>query len=508
MRHLLRLFSIWPLVLASLSAFSSPAFSATAAPRPNIVIVFIDDMGWADLSCFGNEDAHTPHIDQLAEEGLRFNHFHVAAPICSPSRAGLLTGQYPQRWHIGSFLGNRAENEKRGIAHWLDPQAPTLARFLQKSGYATGHFGKWHLGGQRDVDDAPLITAYGFDQSLTNFEGLGPRILPTSRVAPGQPERRHDLGSARLGHGSITWESREKVTTRFVDAALGFIDTSLAAKKPFYLNLWPDDVHTPVIPSFARREAIAKGDKRALYLAVLEEMDAQLAPLFDRIRNEPALRNNTIILVASDNGHEPGAGSGGPLRGAKGTLYEGGTRSPLIVWSPALLAPESVGALNKTSVLSALDLTPSLLALVGATPSASEVKFAGEHRLDTLLGHAAEPRKTPLFFRRPPDRKTNPRYGDTEPLPDLALRDGSWKFLCDYDGAKPELYDLASDPSESRNLAAAQPELVQTFTDKLLTWHRTLPTDRGASYQENAGTTPRTIPAASSTPTHAQPASR
>src|SRR5690606_3533037 len=154
------------LALCALLSFS--LLARAQAGTPNIVFVFIDDMGWGDFTCFGNVDAKTPNIDRLASEGIRFEQFYVNSPICSPSRCALTTGQYPHRWRITSFLNNRADNERRGMAQWLDPDAPTLARFLKQSGYATGHFGKWHMGGQRDVDDAPPITAYGFDESLTN----------------------------------------------------------------------------------------------------------------------------------------------------------------------------------------------------------------------------------------------------------------------------------------------------------------------------------------------------
>ena len=153
--------------------------------RPNIILVFIDDMGWGDFSCFGNEAANTPHIDRLAEEGLRFDQFYANSPICSPSRVAISTGQYPQRWKITSYLSNRDHNTKRGMAQWLDPKAPMLARSLKKAGYATGHFGKWHMGGQRNVADAPPISMYGFDESLTNFEGIGPKLLPLT-LKPGQ----------------------------------------------------------------------------------------------------------------------------------------------------------------------------------------------------------------------------------------------------------------------------------------------------------------------------------
>jgi arylsulfatase A-like enzyme len=124
-----------------------PSIFAESPKRPNVVLILIDDMGWGDFSCFGNAEGKTPHVDRLAAEGIRFSQFYVNAPICSPSRCALTTGQYPQRWQINSFLNNRADNQRRGIANWLDPNAPTLARMLQQSGYATGHFGKWHLGG-------------------------------------------------------------------------------------------------------------------------------------------------------------------------------------------------------------------------------------------------------------------------------------------------------------------------------------------------------------------------
>jgi uncharacterized sulfatase len=210
-----------------------PQPAAAGAPQPNIVLVFIDDLGWADFSCFGNTDATTQHIDQLAREGIRFEQFYVNSPICSPSRVAISTGQYPQRWRIGSYLAHRRQNESRGIAQWLDPAAPMLARFLNDAGYRTGHFGKWHMGGQRDVGDAPLITEYGFDRSLTNFEGLGPRVLPICDSYDGKPKRRHALGSASLGRGKITWQDRSKLTESFTSAAIDFIQEADANQKPF-----------------------------------------------------------------------------------------------------------------------------------------------------------------------------------------------------------------------------------------------------------------------------------
>jgi arylsulfatase A-like enzyme len=448
-------------------------FCAASEKRPNIILVFIDDMGWADFSCFGNKDAKTPNIDRLANEGIRFEHFYVNSPICSPSRVAISTGQYPQRWRISSYLGHRAQNEKRGMAQWLDPQAPMLARFLQSSGYATGHFGKWHMGGQRDVKDAPAITVYGFDQSLSNFEGMGPKLLPLT-LKPGQnPNKPGKLWhhAEHLGKG-YQWMQRSEITGGFVDAALPFIDQAKKDGQPFYLNLWPDDVHSPYWPPV---DKWGDGEKRTLYLAVLEEMDRQLGKLFDRVRKDPELADNTMILICSDNGPDPGAGSALPLRGYKTHLYEGGIRSPLVVWAPGLMNKESAGTVNKTSVFSAMDLVPSLADLC-KVPLPKKVIFDGEQLTDILLCKSDRSRKEPIFFRRPPDRDA---FWGVKNLPDLAVRSGKWKLLCEYDGENAELYDLVKDPSESKDLADQVPEIRDRLVKLVTDWHQRMPADNG-----------------------------
>jgi uncharacterized sulfatase len=449
----------------------APPPSGQAAPRPNFVVVFIDDMGWGDLSCFGNPDARTPNIDRLAAEGIRFEQFYVNSPICSPSRCALTTGQYPQRWRITSFLNNRADNDRRGVAQWLDPAAPTLPRLLKQAGYATGHFGKWHLGGQRDVDDAPLIRDYGFDETLTNFEGMGAKLLPLT-LKPGDTQPGRIWADAERLGGPVVWMQRSEITGGFAAAAAAFIRRTTDAGRPFYVNLWPDDVHSPFWPPVSRW---GDGSKRRLYLAVLEEMDRQLGLLFDHIRHTPALRANTLILLCSDNGHEPGAGRA-PFRGHKAALYEGGVRSPLVAWGPGLIAQDKAGTRNTTSVLAAFDLVPSLLAIAGVSQPA-DVKFDGENLAPALLGRSTASRKAALFWRRPPDRKT--AYG-SDPLPDLAVREADWKLLCEYDGTRPELYNLAVDPGETTNLAAKHPDVVAHLVQSALAWNQSLPADHGA----------------------------
>lgn len=462
-------------LLLAVSTLATASGSEKAAKHPNIVLVFIDDMGWGDFSCFGNREVETENIDRLAREGLRFEQFYVNSPICSPSRTAISTGQYPQRWRISSYLDNRQRNEERGMAQWLDPKAPMLARFLKQAGYATGHFGKWHMGGQRDVGEAPLIAEYGFEASLTNFEGLGPRVLPLCDAFNGKPPRKHALGSDLLGRGPITWEDRSKVTTAFTSAAVEFIRKAESSGRPFYVNLWPDDVHSPFFPPKARRGDAAK---HTLYSGVLDTMDEQLGVLFDTIRGSEKLRDNTLVLVCSDNGPEPGAGSAGPFRGTKTMLYEGGVRSSLVVWGPGILSPESVGKVNRTSFFAAIDLVPTLLEISGAGRP-DEVVFDGQPLPDVLLGKSDQSRQGPLFFRRPPDRPGARGEGD---LPDLGVRDGQWKLLCEYDGSLPQLYDLANDRGETDNVADAHAEIVARLTESVLRWHQSMPPDNGASF--------------------------
>ncbi|MEQ1827808.1 MAG: sulfatase-like hydrolase/transferase, partial [Pirellula sp.] len=385
----------------TLTVFGQPIVKS-APGKPNVITILIDDMGRTDLSCFGGKVVVTENIDRLAYEGIRFDQFYVNAPICSPSRAALVTGQYPHRWRITSYLNNRQDNEKRGVANWLDPKAPSLARELRRMGYATGHFGKWHLGGQRDVGDAPLITEYGFDRSLTNFEGLGPRVLPLADAYDGSSPKKHHLGSGDLGKGPIRWEDRSVITTAFVNEAIQFINDAQVTEQPFYINLWPDDVHSPFFPPKALREKSGK-DKRALYYAVLDAMDEQLGPLFDRIRNDSKLSKNTLILITSDNGHEAGAGSSEPFRAGKTMLYEGGVRSPLIAWGPGLIDAKAVGTVNKTSVFCSLDVNRSLYALADI-PLPAGHELDGENALEAILGKSTQARKAPIYWRRPPDR--------------------------------------------------------------------------------------------------------
>ncbi|MEM1183761.1 MAG: sulfatase-like hydrolase/transferase [Planctomycetota bacterium] len=429
-----------------------------ASRRPNIVFVFIDDMGYADLSCYGGTRTETAHIDRLAREGARFTRFYVNSPICSPSRTAGLTGQYPQRWGIESFLNSRESNKKRGMPDWLDPGAPSIARAFNDAGYHVAHVGKWHIGGQREIDDAPLITDYGFDTSLTNFEGLGDRVLATFEKRANRLPRKHwpTDTSAKVDSGTITWVPRHRVTETFVDRAIKEIDYAQGTNQRFFINVWPDDMHTPVEPEGGLRYPDVHR-----YTLVLDEMDRQLGRLFDRIRNDPDLAENTLVLVSSDNGHEPGFGSGGFLRGAKTTLYEGGIRMPLIAWWPGVV---SSGWENHVTPISGFDLFPSLASIAGI--EIPDAALDGVSMARALLGRVTPDRAGPLFFSRPVDR-AGPK---SDPHPDLAMIEYPWKLLVDDDGANARLFNLRRDPGERRDVSSQNADRTQAMTRRTMDW--------------------------------------
>jgi uncharacterized sulfatase len=203
---------------------------------------------------------------------------------------------------------------------------------------------------------------------------------------------------------------------------------------------------------------------------VLEELDRQAGRIFERIRSDPALRDNTIILICSDNGFEPGAGTAGALRGNKGQLYEGGIRSPLIVWGPGRLATSAKpGTRNDRTVIAGIDFAPSVLALAGiGVPK--DVKFDGLDMSAALSGKSSEPRPTPVMWVRPPDRPGPPK----NPMPDLAIRDGDWKLLVKRDGSRAELFDIIKDPNESKNLASEHPDVTKRLTAAVTAWDKAI----------------------------------
>ncbi|MDA1232435.1 MAG: sulfatase-like hydrolase/transferase, partial [Planctomycetota bacterium] len=344
--------------------------SIFAVDRPNVLIVFLDDFGPGDVSCYGGRQVQTPAIDRLASEGLRFNQFYVASPICSASRCGLITGQFPASWRITSFLQSKAGNRECEQADFLDPVAPSMVRIFHNAGYATAHVGKWHLGGGRDVTEAPKFAAYGYDIGFGTYESPEP--------------------AAALGLKSVPWDTniepqqvpRHDRTRWMVDATLTFAKQH--PDQPWFVNLWLDDTHTPFRPSDDQKNDDAGGPGTIEYRAVLKETDRQVGRLLDGLRDLKA-DQNTIVILAGDNGPQPSYNRTrtNGLRGMKWSLYEGGIQTPLIVRWPGQVP---AGQANTSTVLAAVDLLPILCSMT-SVPAPVDVEFDGEDLSATLLGH-------------------------------------------------------------------------------------------------------------------------
>jgi arylsulfatase A-like enzyme len=441
------------LMLATSTAAAEPV-------RPNIIIVLADDLGWGDLSCYGGTIAKTPHLDRMAKEGVRFTQAYVASPICSPSRCGIITGQFPARWKITSYLQTRAGNRACEMADFLDPAAPSLPRNLKKAGYATAHIGKWHLGGGRDVMDAPKFAAYGYDKALGTYES---------------PEPHPDITAKNW-----IWSLDDRVkrwdrTKWMVDQTLDFLKTN--PDKPCFVNLWLDDTHTPWVPTAddqttnKKGGAAGKGDTRGRFAKVLVEMDRQLGRMLDEILES---KRPTLVIFLGDNGPLPTfmQSRTAGLRGSKLSLYEGGIRVPLIAWGPGIVKP---GVTNTDTVFSALDLFPSICKLCAA-PLAKGYDSDGEDLSPSLFGTAMPKRTRPLFWEygRNDTSFAYPKDGGNR-SPNLAAREGNWKLLVNSSGGKAELYDLAADPKETKDLAGTHPEETKRLTDAVLQWRKSLP---------------------------------
>ncbi|MBN2128112.1 MAG: sulfatase-like hydrolase/transferase [Sedimentisphaerales bacterium] len=441
--------------------------SAAARGRANILFIFIDDMGYADPSCFGNPKVKTPHMDRLAQEGMRLTNFYVNSPICSPSRVAVMTGTYPARWKIHSYLEARAANRRRRMADWLDPQAPTTARILKQAGYATAHFGKWHVGGGRDVGDAPLPQAYGFDESLVCFEGLGDRVLFENDGLSRQ--------SAALGRGDIRFIPKHESTAAYVDRAIAFMEKH--RQGPFYIELFPNDVHDPHLPApeaVAKWKAVTDNPFEQKFFAVLEEVDRQIGRVAEAV-DALGLSERTLIVLTSDNGPTDWAsyyrqgwnppGFTGPFYGRKWCLYEGGIRMPFIArWKGTIPA----GQTNDASVMCGIDLSPTFCHVAGVTvPDA--VHHDGQDMYEALLGKPAR-RSAPIFWQYGKPYATlmpgNPDFVS----PSLAVRDGDWKLLIDPDGSNGHLYDLGNDPGEKANLLTQHSDKARELWQKLRQW--------------------------------------
>ena len=421
-------------------------------------------MGYADPACFGNPHVKTPRIDQLAREGIRLTNFYVNSPICSPSRVAITTGQYPGRWKIHSYLNTRRGNASRGMKNYLDKKAPTTAKKLKAAGYVTAHFGKWHMGGGRDVNDAPLPTEYGFDESWVAFEGLGDRLLSNPKNS-----------SVKLGRGKIEFCHRSVKTEKYTDRALDFIRRN--QDKPFYVRLFPNDVHDPHVPKPGADEKwkpVTQNHYEQKFFAVLEELDYQIGRVIDELERLE-LSEKTLMIFTSDNGPtdwpkyyeqvDRPPGFTGPFFGRKWSLFEGGIRMPFIArWKGTIPA----GVIDETSLMCAIDLSPTLCQLAGV-PIPMDEQLDGIERSGVLLGTPSS-RQQPIFWQYgAPHAVLKPGKAEYH-SPSFAVRDGHWKLLVNPDGTESRLFNLKSDPGETTNLLEKESEKARSLHQLIAKW--------------------------------------
>ncbi len=424
--------------------------------RPNIIFVLTDDFGRGDIGIYGGTLVPTPNLDRMAREGTRLTQFYVASPICSPSRTGCTTGQFPARARITSYLQTRAGNRACGQADFLDPKHPSLARLLKTAGYATAHIGKWHMGGGRDVANPPPISDYGFDEAVSTWESPCPHpdIDP---AGPNPPKVKR-------------WER----TAFFVDKTLDFLRRH--PDQPCYVNLWPDDTHTPYVPSPAMKEKHGgnrDGNGIPNYKGVLEEYDKQIGRLLDGLR-DAGLAEKTLVILTGDNGPLPtyqGKRTVG-LRGSKLSLYEGGIREPLLVWWPGHTPADKV---NDQTVFATVDLLPSLCQLAGAKIPADVAACLDGEDLSPVFDGATPQRQRPLFWEYGRNNQSFAYPQGRDRSPNVALRDGNWKLLVNADGTNAQLFDLLADPDENHDLAAEQPERTKEMADRAVAWRKSMP---------------------------------
>ena len=477
-----RLLLVWLAVLLSLVAFVSPARAAT--DKPNLVIIFTDDQGYADVGVFGAKGFTTPNLDRLAAQGTIFRNFHVAQAVCSASRAGLLTGCYPNRIGIHGALGPKS-------ATGLSSRELTLAELLKPLGYATAIVGKWHLG------DSPqfLPTRHGFDQFLglpysNDMWPLHPDYVDLPPDAAGRKRGYPDLpmfDGERVAVPALKGEDQAQLTTRYTERAVQFIHQQRG--QPFFLYLAHNMPHVPLFVSDKFKGKSARG----LYGDVIMEIDWSVGEVLKALREE-GLENNTWVIYASDNGpwlsYGDHAGSAEPLREGKGTSWEGGTRVPCIMRWPGKIR---AGA-ESPAMLMTIDVLPTVAA-----------RFGG-----TLPPHPIDGRDVwPLIAGEP--GATNPHssywtYYESNQLQAVTSGDGRWKLqlphtyrtLAGKRGgqggrpgpyqqrklAAPELYDLVNDISESKDVSAAQPQVV----NQLLTEVEKARSELGDALTKRTGT--------------------
>lgn len=420
--------------------------------KPNIIFIFADDWGWGDLGSHGHPYLKTPNLDKLAEQGTDFHRFTVASGVCSPSRTAVMTGRFPGRFNIDGHFAWVEFNEERNMPDWLNPNVPTLPRFLKNNGYRTAHYGKWHLANTM-IPDAPLPGEYGYDDYGV-FNCSGPQMFV------------HDD----------------------VKSAIAFMEKSKKENKPFFINLWMHESHSPHLVNPKYRALFPDlEEKDNIYASIIYHADLRIGQLLDKL-DELKLTKNTLVVFSSDNGPARGKGklklaydiatglgySGHASKGITGgrrmwktSLFEGGINVPFIARWPGRI---KAGKIDNTSLISAVDLLPTFCEL-GGVKLPKSYKGDGISQVKALMGKQTPGRSRPLFWKKSliDKRLVNDKWAV------LAVVDQNWKLLMSDDGEIKELYDIVKDPLEKNNLLDAHPEVVNRLTKSILEWKKELP---------------------------------
>jgi len=449
------------MLLSVLSVCSAGTLSAADTP-PNIIVVLVDDMGWTDLGCQGSKYYETPHIDQLAKDGMRFTQAYSACTVCSPTRAAMLTGKAPARLHLTDWIaGHVPDNGQLLIPDWtmqLPLAEETIAERLKTRGYATASIGKWHLGGAEFYP-----TKHGFDVNIGGTHaGSPPSYFSPYKIAT-LPDGPQD----------------EFLTDRLTDEAVKFITKNQA--KPFFVYLPHYAVHTPIM---GKPEAVAKyqakkavgGHRNPVYAALVESVDDGVGKLRATL-TELKLAENTLFIFTSDNGGlsqlvtpqgwSRGPTDNSPARLGKGSAHEGGVHIPLIVSWPGKVKP---GSTCDVPVIT-YDHLPTLLAAT-QTPLKEGQVVDGESLLP-LLTETGPLTRAAIYWHYP-------HYHPGSARPYSAIREGDWKLLQFYEDNHVELYNLALDAGEDDNRASFDSVRALQLRDKLNVWLK----DTGAQIPE------------------------
>lgn len=461
------------------SLLSSLCFLAAtlhAKDSPNIVFVLADDLGWAEPACYGNDFNETPHLDRLAEEGMRFTHAYAAAPVCSPYRAALLTGQAPARVGILDYL-------RPNSAQGLSADQITLPEMLKKNGYQTGIAGKWHLSGYQyhDAEHESPPGDHGFNWTFgQSVKGVGNGANTWPYVFRDQPIRWIDIDEPRLGE-------EEYLTDRLNLEAVDFIERN--RDKPFFLYLSHYAPHSilngrpDLVEKYRKKHPPGKSTREKCYLcedaglgegdpgahwagdhnphlaAMLESIDEGVGMIVDKLE-ELGLTENTIVIFTSDNGGETNVTSNAPLRGGKSQLYEGGIRVPLLVKWPGVVEADTVTSAPTMNT----DFYPTILDAAGIAVD-PEQTLDGVSTLAVWKNADAEIDREFLAWHYPLDF---PHF--LGGVSSGAIRQGDWKLIEHFASGENELFHLANDPSEKQNVAVGNPDRVAELQGKLNGW--------------------------------------